>query len=237
MNNYTIIIPFRCQTEDRKRNLLYVIEYYHKYLKGCDIILVEQDTITDLGNCSSRVFKHIHYVSDTELFLKTTLLNLGFNNRKTDYIVLADADCIPDSNILLNIKSIEEELKIKYVVPYQECYYLTQEKTIKFIEDKQLNESLNDYLLPINVFHTTGGVGIINADNYKKIGGHDERYRGWGGEDCSFYNKCVITIGIHRIKGDLIHLFHSDGPVFVGSSYIDNCNNMLSPSPMNTNLI
>jgi predicted glycosyltransferase involved in capsule biosynthesis len=49
---------------------------------------------------------------------------------------------------------------------------------------------------------------MISSENYYKIGGHDPRFIGWGGEDDAFFIKSNNILGVVRLNYDLFHLNH-----------------------------
>ena len=50
---------------------------------------------------------------------------------------------------------------------------------------------------------------MIRRDDYRAIGGNDERFISWGHEDVAFAMKADTLLGqVHRIDGDVIHLYH-----------------------------
>ena len=218
-----IIIPFKNSTIERERNLFFVIKYYKKYLPYSNIILVEQDTTTDLKDLSILVSKHIHILNTNSLFRKTYLFNQGFNLRMSKYLILADSDCVIDRNVLINFDDYRSLFDTTYVIPYtNKVKYLSEELTVNFINNQLENDGINSEI-DDGVHYAIGGIGIINSDIYYKIGGYDERYKGWGFEDDSFHNKSIgLGVTISRIGGDLIHLCHPSAFSMGVSGYYDN---------------
>ena len=51
---------------------------------------------------------------------------------------------------------------------------------------------------------------IVPRALWEEVGGFDERFVGWGGEDRAFYSACKVLGGmVDLIDGDVYHLFHA----------------------------
>ena len=137
------------------------------------------------------------------------MFNQGFNLKTSKYLILADGDCIVDKEILINFDKYKPLFDKYYVIPYNKSVlYLSSDDTLNFINNDLENNGL--YIKNEDEMQSVGGVGIISSDIYYRIGGYDERYKGWGFEDSSFFNhKCIgLNIKIERIGSHLIHLWH-----------------------------
>ena len=204
-----ILIPFRSVDEFRIRNLFFTVRYYKKYIPNSNIIIIESDSDTDITEIKDLVSKHLKIRTNNKVFCRSMSFNQGFNLRTSDYIILADADMVLDKNILINFESYKSIIDSKFVLPYNTaCLFLTEEETTNFIENKLINESKNENLKTRHICNMVGGAGFISAKNYALLNGFDEKFIGWGGEDDDFYYRAAITIGTHRLDGDLVHLEH-----------------------------
>lgn len=210
----SIVIPFSNTSEERKRNLFYTIEYYKNNLTTASIIIVEQDSDTDFGLLSDKIAKHILVTTNGDFFNKSLLLNTGFNSSQSDfcsdYIIFLDGDCLIEKSILENIKNYYHYFDTYFVIAYKDnMFYLSETETNKFIHNKEDNIGDNFSRDLHSVRVTSGGVIILNAQNYYNVGGFDQRYRGWGVEDDAFHNKCIgMGINVYRLNGECIHLSH-----------------------------
>jgi hypothetical protein len=53
---------------------------------------------------------------------------------------------------------------------------------------------------------------VICRETWELVGGFDQRFEGWGGEDAALYAACNALVGVERLKGDCWHLWHSRSP-------------------------
>lgn len=208
---FSIIIPFKNNDKLRERNLQFILNYYKKYLPDSEIIVVEQNTSTDFLLTSDKVEKYLKVKTKDDFFAKAFLLNSGYNISRTDYIIIADVDCVIDKNILENVNDYYEYFDYHFILPYSnQVYYLSEKETNYFIETDDCNVSQNENRNVDGIKTASGGIGIISSSNFYKVGGFDERFKGWGAEDDAFYNKCsLMGVPPHRLPYDLLHLYHN----------------------------
>jgi glycosyltransferase involved in cell wall biosynthesis len=57
-----------------------------------------------------------------------------------------------------------------------------------------------------------GGCLWVDPAVYDEVGGHDERFRGWGGEDREFWARLARATTIRRTDDTLLHLYHPPPP-------------------------
>lgn len=53
-----------------------------------------------------------------------------------------------------------------------------------------------------------GGVVVVPRRLYETVGGYDERFIGWGGEDNAFAWACATMAGRTRLEGSAVHMYH-----------------------------
>lgn len=53
-----------------------------------------------------------------------------------------------------------------------------------------------------------GGVNVVPRSLFEKVGGYDERFRGWGSEDTAFDLACRALGGYRELPGEVYHLWH-----------------------------
>lgn len=75
---------------------------------------------------------------------------------------------------------------------------------------------LNDQDVPLQgqkVGDCPGGALAVSRELLGKVGGHDERFSVWGGEDRSFLYACTVMGGSERLPGLSYHLWHVKDPL------------------------
>lgn len=54
----------------------------------------------------------------------------------------------------------------------------------------------------------TGGVWVMRTDTYWRLGGQDERFKRWGGEDSAFIAAAATLTGARRIRAECVAFDH-----------------------------
>lgn len=209
----SIIIPFKNANTERERNINFVVSHYKSCLSECEIIVCEQDTNTHIDN----IDHHLKFNFDNDSFRKAFLFNQGYNISNNKCLFFADADCVVNDSVLKNINSYCHLLDDHIILPYDgHVCYMNESETQAFISDNSLSCTQTRW--------ASGGVIIINSDNFYRVGGFDERFKGWGAEDDAFFNKCLAyKLNVHRASSNMVHLYHPD----VCQKYDNYANNLI----------
>lgn len=115
-------------------------------------------------------------------------VNLAAKEATRDILLIVDADTVFDPNIIL--ESIKLLRDAAWVIPFTEVYDLPIEITERVLRNKPgwpLNVKLEE-CQKVNWMYDgfAGKVNLIPKRNFEKVGGFDERFVGWGGEDDAF---------------------------------------------------
>lgn len=70
--------------------------------------------------------------------------------------------------------------------------------------------------------NTFSSLSVIPRALWDAVGGFDERFDGWGGEDIAFMSACLSLAGIDRVGGDIFHLWHPTDGHDTHARYPDN---------------
>jgi glycosyltransferase involved in cell wall biosynthesis len=103
----------------------------------------------------------------------------------------------------------------KAVLPYEQVTYLTEESSEQVVADR-LAAGLGPTPARPYAGRTAGGSqgGCLWVEPalYQAVGGHDERFRGWGYEDWELWGRLKRATATARLPGHLLHLYHPPAP-------------------------
>ena len=211
----TIMLTFRGGNESRAKNLIYIVNTLVK-LNDIEIIVIEQDVrSTSIQHDLSENCKH-EFVFNDKAFNKSWGMNIAAKLASGKALVVHDADILVDVQAL--IRAINDVVDgYHFINPYnnlidlskQESEYLVCGGTdlrITRLHD-QLNRNDKNQSPPI-----CGGVFVISKDYYFEIGGMDERFSGWGGEDDAMTIRALYHQGKHKTaeNSTAYHLWHEN---------------------------
>ena len=202
-NIFTLIIAYRHKI-DRLQNLKRTIDWALGF-NGIELIIVEQDKSPKLPAYTLKGFKYI-FTKSVLPFNKSLAFNVGVKYSTTGAIVFGDADLIMDpNNFIQGLKLLEQ---YECVNPYNKVIDL----------EPQENGQPFDYLNKINrpgrgetdIQKTpiAGGIIMFRKESIQKIGGFDEGFIGWGGEDDWVSHKVKRMLNWTEIPNRCYHLYH-----------------------------
>jgi hypothetical protein len=120
-----------------------------------------------------------------------------------DYAVIIDADvfCAP--------KQVWRALRTtRLTFAYTQFFGLNAATTYKLL-DEELDEALLQRGSRFRTNRHESSVLVVPRSVWDKVGGFDERFVGWGGEDVAFAQACrVLTGEPERTEGPVYHLYH-----------------------------
>jgi glycosyltransferase involved in cell wall biosynthesis len=202
----SIIIPFRAPKHDlqRTRNLDWVLRYWSAQLPGAELIVSDDD-------------------DPSRPFSKSAAINRGFARSRGDILVLVDADGYIDADAIIHcakeIRKEEARGRRLWFVPYRKFYRLNEGASRLLLESDPANPYMFSYPpdpeciqgdADPNVGHWYGAMAqILSRAAFHMVGGWDERFRGWGGEDHAAMRATDTLYWHHKSLPDqVLHLWH-----------------------------
>jgi predicted glycosyltransferase involved in capsule biosynthesis len=205
----SIIIPYSSKDKRRDENFRWLLKYWEENLPDAEIII---------GKHRGKVF------------CKSAAMNEAVRRSRGRVLAFIDADAyLPARRVEHCANRILKELHRGHnlwFIPYRKLYRLNRNVTKQIV---RANPKTTDFVLPCplpkHFVDTTGQnkhygyrfcamAFIIPRQAYDYIGGFDERFEGWGGEDISLMKTLDTVWGKHKTtKGCIYHLWHP----FVGA--------------------
>lgn len=207
--NLSYIIGHRNSSEERFTNLVAVVNFFNKHLPGIEIIVVEQDTRpSDLSLLKNT--KHV-FLFNNQQFNRAWGFNVGIKSAKHNIVAFGDNDIVVPPGALL--ESMEQCKRIGTASPYNKdkVIDMSPQGTKTFLDSCDIPTN------PAGKIRTgcnyAGGIMLMTKAMFQRLGGWEERMRGWGGEDSFMYIKlCKLNIPMYEASAyPAIHLYHDRG--------------------------
>ncbi|ETI66288.1 galactosyltransferase-related protein [Neobacillus vireti] len=190
LENVSIIVPFQTDNGPRAKAFEWIKRYYARAMPEAELCLG---------------------LINGEDINKSKAVNFAAKKATKDIFVIADADVVYNSNII--VEAIKLLDKAAWVVPFTEVYNIEWQGTERLLKTKPKwpidvkYEECNKSNWVYEGF--AGKLFVIPRVNFEAVGGFDERFIGWGGEDDAFSHAVRTLCGeIVNIKGKLFHLWH-----------------------------
>ncbi|MBF8296091.1 MAG: glycosyltransferase [Bacteroidetes bacterium] len=176
------------------------------------VVVVEQDSKEQLREEVASLADRYLFAHNGSAYNRGWAFNIGAVHAHGINGVLCciDADLVLPRDFL---KRCLQELAqgSRAVQPFTEIAYLNEAETIRAIRDLSVSskQAVRAEAYGGQVFTTSqGGCMVVEAALYHEIGGHDERFRGWGYEDREFWGRLSRATKIAVLPGRLLHLNH-----------------------------
>lgn len=200
--SFTYVIGYR-HKGDRLQNLRKVLEWINGF-GGVEVLIIEQDKHSKISNLNLKA-KHIFLKSNMP-YNKSWSFNIALKYAKSNIIVYADSDLIMDPNKF--IEALNSLNQYEMISPYNSVIDLTsQETSLPFDQMIQIDRpgrGEND----IQKVPLCGGICIFRKDALMKIGGWNEDFISWGGEDDAQSIMVKNFLTWKEFPAKCYHLYH-----------------------------
>lgn len=172
---------------------------------GVEIIVVEHGPAPSCRALCLPGVRHIHIpVSQGKQFNKSLAFNEGARATTAPWLLLHDADVVPPADYASEIlRHAEEGWDAARLLRF--LFLLDEPGSALFINSR--GARLPDRLEGVHQNYP-GVSTAISCKAYWRIGGHDERFEGWGGEDLEFLDRLETVRQFPGAFLPALHLWH-----------------------------
>lgn len=141
-------------------------------------------------------------------FNRSAAINSGAAGR-WDVAVILDGDVILDPELVA--AGVDRVASTgRAVLPFKHRHRLKAVGTERILDGFQ--GSWQRWLEGRDGAWFVSGCVIVPRALWDRVGGFDERFEGWGGEDDAFHAACRALAGVDRLDGAMWHLHHTTSP-------------------------
>lgn len=143
-------------------------------------------------------------------FNRSAAINRGADG-EWDVLVILDGDvvCDPD-RVRLAAESAHATGKL--TLPYNKRHLLSRPGTRRIVDGRHTG-AWDRFINATEGRRHYSSIVCVPRALWDLVGGFDERFEGWGGEDDAFHSACkVLGGGFERLKGPVWHLWHPTSP-------------------------
>lgn len=211
-----IVIPFRDREGGtRTRNLLACLRALadQEGGPGHRVTLVEADTEPRSRTLVNELVDNYVFAYKDGLFNKAWAVNVGVvAHADTPALCILDADILVDRSFVhRNIGRLRNGGHTTHL-PFQWSLSLDEPSTLRAIglrNGESRAEVPTAQLRGLLLREPPGGCVWTRIETFRKVGGFDERYEGWGGEDDDLVARLSAAAPLIRYDDPLLHLNHT----------------------------
>jgi len=169
-----------------------------------EAVVVEQSAEPEIRDALPDWVRYIHTPSSDD-YSRASTLNNGVVAASGGIVVLHDNDMLVPSRYAAECVARVED-GIDFLEPKRFIFYLSEEETQRSFESGQIRTDAATTI----VQNALGGSIVARRDAYLAIGGFDEAFVGWGGEDNEFWERAEAGGKASRFGWlPFVHLFHA----------------------------
>ena len=176
-----------------------------------ECLVVEQDTDPHLAGRLPSWVRHIHTPppSNDLPYCRSWTFNIGAKQARGSVLVLHDNDMLVPSDYAASIlEQVRQGFQVVNLKRF--IFYLNEQHTNSVLDGKA--EVTDKAPLSIVQNLEAGGSVAITRQAFEQIGGMDELFIGWGGEDNEFWERAQ-TLNVWPYAWlPLVHLWHLSQP-------------------------
>ena len=198
---------------ERLSHLLSTISYFAgQEGVSLECIVIEQDITPRIQEYLPKWVRYEFMKSDSSVsgYNRSAAFNRGVRVAKGNVLVLHDNDMIVPKNYCADIIKLMSK-GYDAINPKRFVFYLSKhDSTLVTSSFNNISHCKPEYIVQ-NL--EAGGSMAITKEGYKRIGGMDERFIGWGGEDNEFWSRCSVLNRWIWGYAPVIHLWHPSQPL------------------------
>lgn len=234
-----IVIPFQDRTADRHRlrNLLACLLSLRDQSmprERYQVAVVESDEVSRWSEVVQPRADHYIFAPKPGAFNKSWTVNVGVAHTPgvPDVICILDADVLADREFIeRNVDRFQRPGTAGHLT-YRDMLCLDAPAASRAIRERVHQRAPlaePDHLRGFLLRRPPGCCLWVRSAAFCRIGGMDERYEGWGGEDYDFMHRFGLDAPLDSYDDWLLHLYHSP------SSYIREDGGLVDIPPLSWN--
>ncbi|KOR89613.1 galactosyltransferase-related protein [Paenibacillus solani] len=143
-----------------------------------------------------------------ERFSRSKAINLAYRQASKDILVIADSDIVYDPDLLR--ASAAHVTSGQWVIPFSRILRLAEHTSQLLLRQTSgWPLAVKPEILAEAATGFVGGFNMLDRNAYETVGGYDERFIGWGGEDEAFAYALDTLVSPHiRLDGEMVHFWH-----------------------------
>ncbi|ROR43696.1 galactosyltransferase-related protein [Kitasatospora cineracea] len=218
-----VVVPFRDGGGggERLRNLLACLAALRDQDEvpgGYTVTVVEADREPRRRELIAPLADEYLFAPHPGAFNKAWVVNAGVANSavRAETVCVFDADLLPDRGFVARSLARFREPGVGAFLPYRDMLYLDEGSSVRAVRTRGPGgEPALDpaALRGFWMRRPVGGCVWLTREVFDRIGGMDERYENWGGEDVDLVLRLQSATALYAYDDFMVHLHHPVRPL------------------------
>lgn len=170
---------------------------------NCELVVVEQSPTPTWRDRLPTDVRYVHQSLSAGGFNKSRALNGAAFEARGEILLLLDGDLIVPTRYAAECLRVLR--RVDAARPARFIFYLDRESTMRAAASGGLENAVRLESIMAN----TPMPLAVRASTYREIGGHDESYVGWGGEDSEFLDRLRTRSVCEAGWLPVVHAWHA----------------------------
>lgn len=173
-----------------------------------ECVVVEQSAHREIEDRLPSWVRYVHTPTNEAAYNRSWTLNSGARAARGEVLILHDNDMIcPADYAAQTLARAKEGCAFQQLKRF--TFYLAERDTLRVFERNEVRTDV-----PSTIVQNLHGASIaVTREAYFAIGGFDESFVGWGGEDNEFWDRAETTGRVYAFGYlPFIHLWHAPQP-------------------------
>ncbi len=218
LSDCSIVIPVQIDSTERLEHIHFFYEYVKRNFINYRLIIIEQSSKQQIHLPTDSQIQ-IEFFKKEAPFSVSEICNIGASFVKTPFFCRCDADSLIHPKAIFDaFELLKNQSSQSFVFPFNGIVFdvtdTLRKKILQFFEWPDLpfftNEQLKTVSIPNIHLHNPNAFGLIHhfrTDIFKKLGGYNEEFIGWGYEDNEIVHRFQI-LGHPRVHLENYNGFH-----------------------------
>lgn len=176
MAKFTYAIGWR-HSRDREANLRRVLSWLSMF-PDLDVLVVEQDNMRRFSPPPG--VRHV-FARSTNPYNRSWGFNIAYRESESSHLIFGDSDIVMHAGEFR--RSLEAAESVDVVSPYSSVVDLDRFESLISLDDMAFISRPGRGETDNQKVNLCGGVVMFSRDALERVGGWDEDFVGWGGED------------------------------------------------------
>ncbi|MFJ6623235.1 glycosyltransferase [Kitasatospora sp. NPDC091335] len=213
-----VVIPFRAPDDStgRVRNLAAVLNALSDQSHPREryrVVVVENDERPRWRDLFTDACDTYLFAPDSGRFNKSWTVNVGVVHgaRPAELVCVLDGDILVDRDFVARAVERFREPGTQAHWPFEDMLFLDPASSARAVRTRCLDAAPDPgqhRLRGVHLRRPPGGCVWLREDLFTRIGGMDERFCGWGGEDQDFVWRAERYGPMDRHRDPIVHLHH-----------------------------
>ncbi|MFF5471392.1 galactosyltransferase-related protein [Streptomyces achromogenes] len=217
-----VVVPFRDRGPGhRLRNLLACLLSLRDQsvpASSYRVVVVESDDIPRRRDAVLPYTDHYLFARKDGLFNKSWAVNVGVVNApgRPEAVCILDADVLVDRDFIARNTARFRERGTMGHLSYRDMWCLDESATSWAVEERLgrgAPQVDTGHLRAFVLRRPPGCCVWVRTSAFHRIGGMDERFEGWGGEDNDFAYRMDTHSAFDQYRDPLLHMYHPSSAV------------------------